>query len=165
MRRGIRFSLALTAALSASLSSPARAQDSARVAVDSLSRIRVTLYTREHLVGRLVGSPVNDSLLVRRTDVPWKPVTQRTVYLDWRDVAAVDTENGRATLLGAVAGLGAAVAFSIGLVAVKGPAEDWSSAQTTLMASALLSLVTVPVGALIGSTIPTWKPAYRAPPR
>jgi hypothetical protein len=136
---------------------PAAAADEG--AVPAGSRVRVST-PKGRLVGRFVGRQEMTILLARETD-------GRTDTLDipLSDVSRLEVSQGRggrgrSAMIGALAGLGAAVA--IGLVA----GEDCSSGGdlcfdhgTVILGSAALA---VPLGALVGFAIPPgekWGPA------
>lgn len=84
--------------------SAALAQDLPSSALDSLGRVRVRLFGGENMTGRFLPVPTVEILTFRRSDEPWRSVSERTMRLNWPDIAAIDAEKGRATLIGAVIG-------------------------------------------------------------
>jgi hypothetical protein len=149
--RGRFLHVTLAVALLMPAARPALAQDSVRVD----DHVRIWPSADHRYAARVLSSWYPDSLRILRSDSSWRPARTRTNTVTLPALARLDLARGNqwkrgvlGGLIGAV-GVGIVVAATNGWEGLPGPA---AGAVTTVFAA----VVTVPVGALIGSFYPQW---------
>jgi hypothetical protein len=129
---------------------PARGQDSVRVD----DRVRIWPSTDHRYAARVLSSWYPDSLRVLRSDSSWRPARTRTNTVALPTLTRLDLARGNQWKRGVLGGLVAAVGVGI----LIGATQDWEGVGPTAGAvtTVFAAVLTVPVGALIGSFYPQW---------
>ena len=115
-----------------------------------------------HTVGELVLYHAPDSLRLRVTGLraPFALIPERTIM--WEHVSRIDTPNGRDVLGGAARGLATAfgAALMVSLAYHAFGCEQGNSCGNVWERTARYSVVTIPVGAVVGFLSTRWKRVY-----
>lgn len=130
---------------------PAIAQDSVRAE----DRVRIWPSTDHRYAARVLASWYPDSLSVLRTDSAWRPSNVRTNTVALPALARLDLARGNQWKLGVLGGFVAAVCTGI-VVGVTQDGEELSGGHWGILTTAATAILTVPVGALVGSFYPRW---------
>jgi len=126
------------------------AQDSVRVD----DHVRIWPSADHRYAARVLSSWYPDSLRVLRSDSSWRPARTRTNTVALPALARLDLAHGNQWKRGAPGGLVAAVGVGI----LVGATQDWEGVGPTAGAvtTVFATVVTVPIGAFIGSFYPQW---------
>jgi len=114
------------------------------------------------IVGELLTFDPPNSLRLRPTGLlaPFSVIPERTV--DWTRVSRIDTPNGRDVLRGAVGGVG--VAFGLALLYGLGEhaegCQEAHSCGSVWKRTLRYSVVTAPIGTVVGFLSTRWKRVY-----
>lgn len=121
-------------------------------------------WRRFRFSGTLTYYAAYDSLALQRDPLLIVVPDPDVVGFHWSEIYRIDEPNGRNWSGGALRGASMALSTSLTLAficSVVGGNEPGADGCPFWKNFARISLVTVPVGALVGSQFTRWKPAYR----
>jgi hypothetical protein len=114
------------------------------------AQVRIVRWNEKSTRGALTGLWTADSLAIEGSTIEWGSIRQ------------LDRQDGNHWLRGVFGGLIASAAVGVYFAVSEAGESDLSAGGLWLMGTSFSTVITVPVGALIGSAYPRWKTVYWA---
>lgn len=125
------------------------------------AEVRITGANEKSTRGIITSMWLPDSLAIR-VAADRRAGSFENVTLQWNTIHQLDRRVGNQLGRGMLIGLATSAAFGL-LAALNRPStSDLTGPGSWALATGVTAVLTVPVGALIGSQYPRWRPVYRS---
>jgi hypothetical protein len=146
---------------------PANTLDAQRTGPDTSlvgAEVRIIRRNEERARGVATGVWIPDSLMIRLGGgVPVTSSARRgNLIVLWSTIGRIDRRQGNHWLRGVLGALAASAAIGVYISVSQSGASDLDGPELWLLATGTSAVLTVPIGALIGSAYPRWRSVYQS---